>query len=63
MRTATQSLADMILGIPSEMWIADQREQGCSWRTIARNMADCTSGRVNVTERTLQNWMRSAEAA
>jgi hypothetical protein len=53
----------MILGIPSEMWIADQREQGCSWRTIARNMADCTSGRVNVTERTLQNWMRSAEAA
>jgi hypothetical protein len=63
MRTTTQHLADLILGLPAETWIADQRSAGRSWRLIARDLEDITSGRVVVTDRTLRNWMTSAQVA
>lgn len=60
MRTTTQHLADLILGMPVERWIAGQRDAGLSYRRIARELEDETSGRVVVTTRTLRNWMAAA---
>jgi hypothetical protein len=63
MRTTTQHLADLILGIPVERWIATQRASGCSYRLIARELEAETSGRVVVTTRTLRNWMAAQNVA
>lgn len=50
-------------GYPLEDWIADQRDQGNSWRTIARNLSETTAGAIDVTFVTLQSWHRNDEAA
>jgi hypothetical protein len=60
MRTATQRLADIRLGMPVEAWVRDQREIGETWRTIATMLRDATDGDVIVTERTLMNWTSQA---
>jgi hypothetical protein len=63
MRTTTQHLADLLLGVPVERWVADQRSAGRSWRLIARDLEDATDARVIVTDRTLRNWMTSTQIA
>ena len=60
MRTATQRLADVQLGIPVEAWVLQQREAGATWRTIAADLERSTAGLVAVTERTLMNWTSQA---
>lgn len=63
MRTAAQHLADLLLGMPAERWITDQRAAGKSYRLIVRDLEDITDGRVVVTERTLRNWVAASEVA
>lgn len=41
---------------PLPDWVAQQREQGNSWRAIARTLREETDGVADVTEQTLLNW-------
>lgn len=63
MRTPTQKLADRILGEPVESWITDRRGTGASWRRIALQLRDETSGEIDVTPSTLLSWAPDAVKA
>lgn len=63
MRTTAQHLADLILGLPVEAWVADRRAQGARWHSIPSELSDATAGRVVVTERTLRNWLAAVSTA
>ena len=55
--TPTEQLAEMILGEPVRDWIEKRRARGTSWRFIARDLYESTSGRIDVTHETLRNWV------
>ena len=55
-RTATQRLADVLLGRPVEDYIAERREAGRPWRFIARDLHEATNGQIDVTYETLRTW-------
>lgn len=61
-RTATQRLADLLLDEPVEAFVARKRQDGRSWRLIARDIYTLTDGQVDVTTQTLRLWMASAHA-
>jgi hypothetical protein len=56
-RSATQQLADLVLGRPVEEYVAERRNAGRSWRMVTRDLAEATEGRVDVTEVTLRSWI------
>jgi len=59
-QTSTKSLADAIvtdrLGLPLADLIADRREAGDSWQTIADTLDEQTDGVVSVSWMTIQRW-------
>lgn len=55
-----QRLADLILGRPVLDFIAEQRTSGLSYRRIALDLRDATSGEIDVTDVTIRNWRRAA---
>lgn len=52
------TLTKHLLGQDPREWIASKREQGRSWRLVARDLWNATDHEVDVTTQTLQNWMR-----
>lgn len=50
-------------GYPLTEWLADQRETGKSWPSIAADLADLTGGAVNLNWSTLMRWHKEGAAA
>lgn len=61
--TPTQRLADLLLPTTLSDFVRERREGGRSWRLIARDLHDQTSGQVDVTAETLRNWYSAPERA
>lgn len=61
--TPRQQLADIALGRPVADFIADRRDAGASYRTIARELHAATGGQVDVTDQTVRAWARTDVAA
>lgn len=55
-QTPTQRLASILLGRPLSGWIEERRNEGRSWRLIARDLFDATNGQIDVTHETLRAW-------
>lgn len=53
-RTATQRLADVHLGRSLDEFVAERREAGDSWRTIAAALHTATD--LTVSHETLRAW-------
>lgn len=58
--TPTAQLASALLGVDVVDWIAKRRDEGRSWRWVARDLADATDGRIDVTLQTLYSWTRES---
>jgi hypothetical protein len=57
MRTnSNQQLATLILGYAVATFVNTRRAKGASWRIVARELYEATSGQVDVTPQTLRNW-------
>lgn len=56
-RTATQRLADHLLGGPVEAWIRERQDEGKSLRAIARELWSATDHHIDVTGETLRRWL------
>lgn len=54
--TPTQRLAEVLLDVPLERFVADRRAARRSWRLIARDLNEATQGQVDVTHETLRLW-------
>ena len=50
----------MLLGEPVNDWIRVKRNEGQSWRTIARDLRDATD--IDVAHETLRSWIEKAAA-
>lgn len=61
--TPTQRLAGMILGEPVADWIARQRSDGKSWRTVAADLRDRTNGQVDISYEAVRRWADEQDAA
>lgn len=55
-QTPTQRLASILLGRPLGGWIEERRNQGRSWRLIARDLYEATNAQVDVSHETLRLW-------
>lgn len=55
-RTTTQELASVLLGEDVMERIRRQRKAGLTWDAIRDDLDEKTTGRVNVTLRTLHGW-------
>lgn len=51
-----QRLADLLLDQPVVQFIAERREAGDSYRSIALALRDATGGEVDVTDVTVRTW-------
>ena len=60
--TPTQRLASVLLGTDVREFIAQKRNEGRTWRFIARDLYEATSGQVDVTYETLRQWHGEAAA-
>lgn len=58
--TATQRLANHLLGRDVRDFISERRAEGRAWRYIARDLYDATDGQVDVTYETLRQWAEAA---
>jgi hypothetical protein len=61
--TPTHRLADLLLPTTLADFVHDRRTAGRSWRLIARDLHDETSGQVDVTAETLRGWFGSQSEA
>lgn len=59
--TPTQRLAENILRQPLADFVSTRRPR--SWRLIARDLYEHTSGEIDVTPETLRSWYGTAELA
>lgn len=57
-QTAAYLLVEDRLGTDLAPWVADLRDGGASWNTIALEVLKCTG--VTVTSETLRNWFGAA---
>jgi hypothetical protein len=48
-------------GYPFADWLADQRDNGNSFRAIANRLADATDGDVTIPYRTIAHWVNQLE--
>lgn len=63
MQTATQRLADLLLGQPVMEWVDERRAKGLSWRKVAIELRDRTEGEIDVAPATLIAWDAARVAA
>jgi hypothetical protein len=61
-RSPRKRFADRLLGLPVETFIAERRANGDSYRRIALDLLDATSGEIDVTDVTVRSWHQEAEA-
>lgn len=62
--SATQRLADALLGQPVIDWLQERRAAGTqSFRQLAAALKDATDKQVDVTDQTIANWLTEAEKA
>ncbi len=54
--TPSRRLADHLIRGGLDAFVAKQRGDGHSWRTISVQLYNITKGQVDVTETTLRNW-------
>ncbi len=59
--TATQRLADHMLGGRLTEYVTERRQRGDSWRRISLALRDDTG--IDVTHQTLSNWYGADESA
>lgn len=57
-RLPQQRYADLLLGRSVDDFIAERRANGDSFRRIARDLADATSGEIDVSDVTVGTWYR-----
>lgn len=57
-----QRLADLLLGRPVLDFIAERRADGTSYRRIATDLCEATSGEIDVTDVTVRSWHLAAIA-
>jgi len=58
--TVRQQLATSILGEPVGEWILERHAARCSYKDIAEELAEATSGRVDVTRQAIGLWRQAA---
>lgn len=61
--TATQRLAEVLIGEPVVAWCATRRATGASLRAIATELRKATDDKVDVTAETIRAWLEEAEKA
>lgn len=61
-RTATQTLATVLLGEDVMSWLDRQHRELGSWDAATTALAEATRGQVTVTERTVLNWLSAYRA-
>lgn len=61
-RTATQTLATVLLGEDVMSWLDRKHRELGSWDAATSALAEATNGQVTVTERTVHNWLSVAPA-
>ena len=52
-----QRLASLLLGRPVLDFIAEHRANGASFRTVAAELRDATSGEIDVSDVTVRAWV------
>ena len=62
-RRIAEALFEDRHGQPLTDWIADQKDDGLTWRAVARNLRDLTGGIIDVAPQTLINWLQDTAAA
>jgi hypothetical protein len=60
--TPNQRLATILLGMPVQEWIIDQRDMGRSWRDIAQRLNHATRGQVDISYEAVRQWAEQAAA-
>lgn len=61
--TATQRLAEVLIGEPVITWCATRRATGASLRAIATELRKATNDQVDVTAETIRAWLEDSEQA
>lgn len=61
-RLAQQRYADLLLGRNVDDFIAERRADAVPYRRIARDLADATSGEIDVSDVTVRAWHLRSEA-
>jgi hypothetical protein len=61
--TPTRLLADKLIPDGVDQFIAQRRDQRKSWRRIALDLRDQTSGVIDVTPETVRKWATSLSVA
>ncbi len=62
-RSPVRSIAVTVLALKGHdlgNWLLLEREKGHSYRTIARHLADFTTGLIDVTDVTIAKWVADA---
>lgn len=54
--SATRRLADTLIEGGLDDFVRTRRDQGKSWRLVARDLFDQTDGAVDITDQTLRSW-------
>ncbi len=63
-RLPRQRYADMLLGRSVDDFIAERRANGQSYRRIAADLRDATSGEIDISDVTVRAWdLRSQDVA
>lgn len=62
-RRIAEALFEDRHGQPLTDWIADQKDDGLTWRAVARNLRTLTGGIIDVAPQTLINWLQDTAAA
>ncbi len=52
----------VILGEDLDRWISAKRDEGRSWRLVARDLFEATDGEIDVTYETLRAWYASTDS-
>lgn len=60
-RRLAEALFEDRYGQPLADWIADQKDDGHTWRVVARNLRELTGGLLDVSPQTLINWMQEGD--
>lgn len=59
--TATQQLAEVVLGEPLQDWVVARRQRGLSWKSVAAELAVTTNDQVQLNRETLRVWYRDVD--
>jgi len=55
-RRIAEALFEDRYGQPLLDWVADRKDEGLTWRNVARQLSDLTGGIIDLAPQTLLNW-------